>query len=398
MSPALPTTRYDSRKSGMSPALPTVRYYSRKGGVKILIVCGGSGGHIFPAIALAQSLKDKNKDIDLLFVGSDAVLDKRIFEKEALRYYVLSSNKMPYKPSFKTAAFLVKLFFDILKSFFILLKYSPDAVIGFGGYVSSPVIFAAFVLRIPGIVHEQNVVPGRSNKFLFRFADKIAISFEETKKYLGRFITKAVFTGNPIRITLLKDDRAGNIRKSGLDLKKFTILIIGGSQGAHNLNKAFLGALAGIDDEKRSLLQVIHITGITDYVWVSQEYKELGIEHRVFSFVDNIEEAYSASDLVVTRSGASAIFEAAYFGRPMILVPYPFAMSHQSENAKVFAGNGAAIHIDEKDMTGDIMKDSIEGLLRNRAVLEEMAKKAKYLSVPDSSYNLAAEVLKIIKR
>ncbi|MDP3790598.1 MAG: undecaprenyldiphospho-muramoylpentapeptide beta-N-acetylglucosaminyltransferase [Candidatus Omnitrophota bacterium] len=365
--------------------------------MKVLVACGGSGGHIFPAIALTQGLKERDKTIELLFVGSNNVLDKRIFEKEHLHYSLLSSNKLPYKASMKTIIFFVKLFFDIIKSFFIVIKHSPDAVIGFGGYVSSPVIFAAYILRVPTVIHEQNVVPGRSNSVLFRFADRIAVSFEETKKYLGRFSTKAVFTGNPIRANLFKDDKAESIKKFGLDAAKFTILIIGGSQGAHSLNKNFLQAMAKLDTQKSSLLQIIHITGITDYEWVSRAYEEIGIEHRVFSFIDNIEQAYSVSDLVVTRSGASAIFEIAYFGRPMILVPYPFAMSHQAENAKVFSRNGAAIQIDEKEMSPDIVKNRVESLLDNRAVLDQMAKRAKDLSVPDSSYNLAGEVLKIVK-
>ncbi len=366
--------------------------------MRIVIACGGSGGHIFPAVALAQVLKAKDKDVELLFVGSNAALDKRIFKKERVRYYLLSSNKLPYKKSLKTITFFIRVFFDIAKSFFILMRHSPDAVIGFGGYVSSPVILAAYILRIPRIVHEQNAVPGRANNILFRFADRIAVSFEETKEYLGRFNRKAVFTGNPIRITLLNNDRPGSVKKLGLDPGKFTILIIGGSQGAHNLNKAFLQALAELDKAKSSLLQIMHITGILDYGWVSQAYKELDLEHKVFSFIDNIEEAYSASDLVVTRSGASAIFEIAYFARPMILVPYPFASSHQAENARIFSKGGAAIQIDEKEMSGSLIKDKIEGFLDNRAILDEMGRRAKNLSVPDSSYNLAGEVLKIAKR
>jgi len=361
--------------------------------VKIAIACGGSGGHIFPAIALAQGLKEKDKGIDLLFIGSNTALDRRIFEKERCRYELISSNRLPYKRSLKTAVFSVKLFFDLLRSLFILIRYSPDVVAGFGGYVSSPVVLAASVLRIPIVVHEQNVVPGRAISILFRFANKIAVSFEETKKYLGRFSGKAVVTGNPIRASLLKDDRPSNVKRLGLSTDKFTVLVVGGSQGAHNLNNAVLQAVAKIDGRNRSKMQIIHITGVADYGWASQAYKELDIEHRVFSFVDSIEEAYSASDLVVTRSGASAIFEIAYFGRPMILVPYPFAMSHQAENAKVFSVKGAAIQIDEAQMSGDVMRARIEELLDNKAVLDEMSRKARSLSVPGSSHNLAAEIL-----
>lgn len=366
--------------------------------MKILIASGGSGGHIFPAVALAEELRFKDPSAEILFVGSDKALDRRIFEKEGFKYCLLSANKLPYGASFNTLFFLLKLSIDILKSLMIIVKYRPDAVVGFGGYVSAPVIAAAYILGVPRMVHEQNAVPGRANAMLFRFADRIAVSFEETKKYLRLYAKKAVFTGNPIRASLLKDDKSGNIKKLGLDPQKFTILVIGGSQGAHNLNKAFLNALLKMDEDTKRSLQVIHITGVADYGWASAAYKELSMEHRVHSFVDRIEEAYSVSDLIVTRSGASAIFEIAYFGRPMILIPYPFALSHQSENARIFSTRGAAVEIDEKDLSPDIMKERIEGLLKDRNKLSEMGESARRMSVPDSSHSLAQVVLSIRKR
>ena len=366
--------------------------------MKIIIACGGSGGHIFPAVALAEGLKAKDGSTEITFIGSDKALDRRIFTKEGFRYHLLSANKLPYRASFKTLFFLLNLSADFLKSLFILMKCRPDVVIGFGGYVSAPVIIATYILRIPRIIHEQNVVPGRANALLFRFAERIAISFKETKIYMGAYAKKTIFTGNPIRASLLKDDKAGNIKKLGLDPEKFTILVIGGSLGAHNLNKAFLKALSRMDKSVRNSLQIIHITGAADYGWAGDAYKELSLEHRVHSFMDRIEEAYSASDLIVTRSGASAIFEIAYFGRPMILIPYPFALSHQSENARIFSTKGAAIQIDEKDLSPDIMKDKIEDLLKDRKKLTEMGESARRISLPDSSYSLAEEVLSLGKR
>lgn len=365
--------------------------------MRIVIACGGSGGHIFPAMALAQGIKTKDKNIDIIFVGSNKALDRRIFEKEGFRYSMLSANKLPYNPSLGTFIFFIKLFLDLLKSLCILIKFRPNVAVGFGGYVAAPVIIAACILGIPRVVHEQNVVPGRANAKLFTLADRIAISFEDTKRYLGQYVYKAVFTGNPIRAALLKDDRAGNMKKLGLDADKFTILVIGGSQGAHNLNKAFLQALSQLDANTRSRLQAIHITGITDYGWAGAAYKELALEHRVYSFVDRIEEVYSAADLVVTRSGASAIFEIAYFGKPMVLIPYPFAMSHQVENARIFSEKGAAIQIDEKDMSPDLIRNSLMDLLKDRKRLNEMAESAKRLSMPDSSYTLAEEILRLVK-
>lgn len=363
--------------------------------MKILIAAGGSGGHIFPAVALARTLKDKGSDTDIKFVGSDKGLDKRIFEKEDFKFSLLSANKMPYRMTFGILLFCIKLAFDIVKALWIVISYGPDVVVGFGGYVSGPVIFVSYLLGIPRIAHEQNVVPGRANRLIFKMADKIAISFKETIAFLGPEAKKAFYTGNPIRTDVFKNDKRGGVERLGLDSRKFTILVIGGSQGAHFLNETFVNALSELDEKIRESLQVIHITGLKDYEWAQNFYKDLNLEHRVYSFIDKIEEAYSASDLVITRSGASAVFEIAFFGRPMILIPYPFAMSHQAENAKVFSEKGAAITIDEKDLSAKLFKDNIASLLNDRNRLNEMAKSAASLSIPEASDRLAEQILNL---
>lgn len=366
---------------------------------KVLIAAGGSGGHIFPAIALASTLlKDENYDLDIRFVGSNKVLDRRIFEKEGLDFSLLSANKLPYRVTLGALIFFVRLFFDLVKSFFIVISYKPDVVVGFGGYVSVPVIFVSYLFRVPRVVHEQNVVPGRANRLLFKMADVIAVSFRETIEYLGPDKRKALFTGNPIRASILKDAKESGKGALGLDESKFTILVIGGSQGAHTLNETFIKAMREIDEEIKKSLQIIHITGLKDYGWAREEYGILGIEHRVYSFIDRIEKAYSASDLIVTRSGASCIFEIAFFGRPMILVPYPFALSHQSENAKVFSQNGAAIIIDERDLSAGSFKDDILNLLGDEGRLNKMAESSNRLSVAGASRNLAGQIMRLARK
>lgn len=365
--------------------------------MRITIACGGSGGHIFPAIALAEGIKKKLYTADIMFIGSNKTLDKRIFEREGYRYALLSANKLPFKKSLAILPFIVKFLFDVLKSLWMLIGRRADIVVGFGGYTSSPVVLAAYILRIRTVIHEQNVVPGRANTILLRYADRIAVSFKETRRYLGCYEYKAVYTGNPIRISMQKREKRESLKALGLDADKFTILVIGGSQGAHNLNKSFLKALAQLKEDMRSSLQVIHITGISDYEWATEAYRDMAIDSRTYSFMDRIEEAYSASDLVVTRSGASAIFEIAYFGKPMILIPYPFAMSHQAENARIFSAGNAAIQIDEKELSPNLMRDKIEGLLNDKASLRRMGESARRLSVPDSSYNLAEEVISTSK-
>jgi len=368
--------------------------------MKILIASGGSGGHIFPAVALARTLEEKRPCAEIRFVGSNKDLDRRIFEKEGFRFWLLSANKLPYKRSLRLLTFFIKLKFDILKAFFIIVSYRPDVVVGFGGYAAFPIIFAARILGIPRIAHEQNVVPGRANKFLFGWSDTIAISFDETKIYLGPNAGRAVFTGNPIRYEIFsalnrKDAREAGIKQFGLDPEKFTILVIGGSQGAHFLNETFIKALSVIKDDIKICLQVIHITGPKDYEWAIKEYEKLdGPDRRIYSFIDRIEEAYSASSLVVTRSGASAIFEIAFFAKPMILVPYPFAMSHQAENAHAFCANGAAIEIEEAALSAVVFRDAITGLFNDRVRLNNLAQSAKSMSMPEASDNLAKLVLR----
>ncbi len=371
--------------------------------MRVLIAAGGSGGHIFPAVALARKLKEVRPDIDILFVGSNKALDKSIFEKESFRYSLLSANKLSYRITPKIALFLIKMKFDCLKSLFIVGSYRPDAMVGFGGYVSSVISLASFIFRVPIVAHEQNVVPGRANKLLFRWAAKIATSFKETERFTAEHASKVVLTGNPVRATICsatgaKCDKAACLKKFGFVQDKFTILLIGGSQGAHFLNQKFVEAAAIMDEKIKASLQVIHITGIKDYGWAMKEYEKLPLEARVYSFIDRIEDAYAVSDLIITRSGASALFEIALFEKPMILIPYPYAMSHQAENARAFSVRGAAIEIAEKDLSAGLLKDKILSLLNDRAALNGLAAAARDLKMPEASDNLARLVLGLSRR
>ena len=363
---------------------------------RILIAAGGSGGHIFPAIALGRTMRVIDRNVELFFVGSNKALDRRLFEKEGAPFSLLTANKLPYGLSPRLIPFFFKLLFDMIRSLSLMLRYRPGAVVGFGGYVSFPVIAAARALRIPAAVHEQNVVPGRSNRALFTMADRVAVSFEATKRFLGDNAGKAVVTGNPIRTEIFRDDRAQGMGRFGLDLNKFTILVIGGSQGAHALNRTFIDAILSMERKAREALQVIHITGVRDYEWALKAYGGAGIEHRVHSFIDRIEEAYAASDLVVTRSGASALFELAFLGKPMVLVPYPFAMSHQAENAAAFSEKGAAVLLEEKTLSARLFRETISALAGDRERLKRMGDSARRLSVPDASGVLARAVYDMI--
>ncbi len=364
--------------------------------MKILIASGGSGGHIFPAVALASNLKAKRSDVDISFVGSNRRLDKKIFDQNGLRYTLLSSNKMPYGVSLRWIPFLLKALHDIVKGFFIVFFKNPDAIVGFGGYVSVPIVVAGCLLKIPAVVHEQNVVPGRANRFLFRFARIITVSFRETERLINGFGARVSFTGNPIRPDICTYRCDDCLKNFGFKKERFTILVMGGSSGSHNLNKAFVEFLQSLDENRRQEIQVIHIAGERDCAWVSSRYADMHIQGRAFSFLENIDEAYSACDLALTRSGSSALFELAYFAKPMILVPYPHAMSHQLENARVFGEGGAAICVEEKGLFADSFNQAILGLEGDCHKLKEMSDRAKAMSIPDASDRLADEVVRLV--
>lgn len=362
--------------------------------VKILIAAGGSGGHIFPAIALKRTLTRRGS-CEIKFVGSNKAIDKRIFEKEGVAFSLLSANKLPYKKSPVVILFFIRLFLDLVRALWITARYRPTYCIGFGGYVSFPVLLAAKLLLVPTVVHEQNVVPGRANKILFKIADKVAVSFADTIEQIplsGR--NKFLVTGNPIRTGDFKTDRALSAKNFGLESAKFTVLVVGGSQGAHVLNENFIRSVSRMEGSIRAGLQIIHLTGVKDYEWALAEYGKMApLQARVYSFIDKIEDAYSAADLIVTRAGASALFEIAYFGKAMIVVPYPYASSHQLDNARAFSSRGAAIEVEEKDLSDSFFRDQIEGFLKDRSKLAAMGAAAKKAAAPQASEKLADIVM-----
>lgn len=357
--------------------------------MKTLIASGGSGGHIFPALALAKELaKEKN---EIIFIASARRLDKRMLQSETYKKIFLSANPMPYRFTLRWVLFSLKLISDSLYAFYILRRFRPDVVVGFGGYSAGAMVLLAAALGIRTVIHEQNVVPGRTNKFLDKFVDKIAISFPETKKYFKN--KNVVFTGNPLREESLAECRSVATGKFHLDPDRKTILVMGGSQGARSLNELVSKALGALPAAEKEKLQVIHISGPRDKDRISSFYRENGISGEVFGFVDNINEAYSACDLAISRAGAAAVFELAAFAKPMVLIPYPSRKNNQHFNAKVFAGHNAAIFKDEKNLGGQELKDVIIELIDDPARQKALATNAKNLSVTDGARRLKEEVM-----
>lgn len=360
--------------------------------MKILIAAGGSGGHIFPAIALAKELTREPAN-RVIFAASKRALDRKMLEREPFKKIYLSINPMPYRFDLRFARFMIKFLYDAVLSLIILIRERPDVSCGFGGYTSGAIMVISSLMGIKTIVHEQNLVPGRANRILDRFVDVTAVSFEESKKYFR--VSHPVFTGNPLREAIItgRDRPASDL--TVLPNKGFTLLIMGGSQGARSLNRVCLDAISLLDYHLKKEMNIIHITGPTDCREIDEAYKKTGLHARVFSFIDDIHDAYRAADLAISRSGAAAIFELAFYGKPMILIPYPFKKNNQRFNAEYFAKKGAAIYLDEKTLSKRALKDLIELLVNDKMRLSALSDGARRLACPDAAKRLSGEIIKL---
>lgn len=337
--------------------------------MKILVVTGTSGGHVFPALSFLDTLKDKYKRIDTLLVVTKRVRKSWIpLDNYKVRY--LSFSPIEFSFNFRNIVAILRFFKGSLESIFIMLEFRPDIVVGFGTIDCVPLLLLAWVMRLKTLIHEQNVSPGRANRLLARFADKIAISFDQTQEYLKDYRKKIILTGNPIRKELKKIDRRQALNFFGFKEDKLTILVMGGSHGSHRINAGFLKAVSLLSDTHK--LQSIHITGIKDYELIKDGYKNLNVNSGVFIFLNAMQYAYSACDLVVSRAGATSITEIMFFGLPAILIPYPYAYKHQLNNARALEKMGAAIIINDNDLDSDLLGKNIESLIERPDKLKDM--------------------------
>jgi len=365
--------------------------------MKVILAAGGSGGHIFPSLALASELEKKGVT-DIFFVSSKRKLDKNLLKDSRHRCFFLSANPMPLKfdPA-GAVSFAVKLIADSIISLWLIAKLRPDVVAGFGGYSSGAIVKCARMFGVPVLIHEQNYAPGKANRMLSRDADCIAVSFKGSAGYFKNARGRVVYSGNPLRVDMLSNDRAASAGKLGISPEKFTVLVMGGSQGSSFLNSTVSETARRIKDKKGDSVQFIHLTGRKDYEKVAAFYGENGIPGRVFPFLDRIDDAYAASDLAISRSGAAAIFELAFYAKPMILVPYPSVKNNQRSNAEYFSRSGAAVYKEEKDLSADGLAEEVLGILSDEKRRGSIARAAESLSMPEAGRILADEVIKLGK-
>ncbi len=357
--------------------------------MKVVIVAGGTGGHLFPGLAIARKLREK--DSEVIFVGRKRGWEAGIVPREGFEFVSISAGgwlgKSPGRRLYSALETLAGLF----QSLFILLRLRPRMVVGMGGYVAGSFVLAAWLLRFPTVIHEQNLVPGVTNRLLGRFVNEVEVSFPESSRFFPRGRVRV--TGNPVREEIR---RTGTLERKTKSRK--TLLVTGGSQGAHRLNLAFAEAI-GFLKEKMNSWQIIHLSGGKDHDLMVRTYKEAEMEARVYPFLQRMEEAYREADLVVARAGATTVAEIMACGLPSILVPYPLATyHHQEENARWLERRGAAITLREKELTGEKLAKTILSLMADEERLSRMAEKSKSLGRPEAANDIVNRVMALGKR
>ncbi|AEE91286.1 UDP-N-acetylglucosamine--N-acetylmuramyl-(pentapeptide) pyrophosphoryl-undecaprenol N-acetylglucosamine transferase [Tepidanaerobacter acetatoxydans Re1] len=367
---------------------------------KIILAGGGTGGHIYPAIAIATGLKQEFPDSDILFIGTNKGLEKELVKKAGFSLKTIRVKGFQRKLSFDTIISVKELALSAIDSVNIIKKEKPDIVIGTGGYVAGPVVFFASLMGVHTAIHEQNVTPGITNRILSKFVEKVFISFPDSLKYFPK--NKTVLTGNPVRNEITKSIRSQALKKFGLLLNIPTVLCFGGSQGAARLNDAILYIINEIKDTKR--FQLIHITGINHYEKTIDLLANKGIDlsklgHIIIRpYIHEMQDAYAVADLVISRAGALSISELNACGKPAILIPLPTAANrHQDFNAKFMEENGAAIVISEASLSGEKLLDTISNIIFDQKRLHQMAAASKNLAREDALEKILAEIVKLVK-
>jgi len=354
--------------------------------MKYLITGGGTGGHIYPALAIAWEIKNRYKDAQILYVGTERGLESELVPKEGFEFRTIRVQGMPRKLNIDTLKAIRQMLLGIKDAKRVINEFKPDVVIGTGGYVSGPVVYAAARKHIPTFIHEQNAFPGITNRILSRYVDKVMVTFEESKKYFKKQ-EKIVLTGNPIRKSILEIDK----KKAYFDLKVNPsyplVLSFGGSGGQKKLNDAMLYVIEKNLDKN---MQIIHVTGSRFYDEFMRELESRNItlkeNNKVVPYMYDMPKVLNIADLVVTSAGAITLAEISAIGLPSILIPKGYtAENHQEFNAKAFEENGASYLILEKDLTGEKLNKAINDIIYDKNKLKQMSINSRKLGKIDAT-------------
>jgi UDP-N-acetylglucosamine--N-acetylmuramyl-(pentapeptide) pyrophosphoryl-undecaprenol N-acetylglucosamine transferase len=361
---------------------------------KVILAGGKTGGHVFPAIAMAKEFKKRFPESKVIFVGTKDGLESEIVPKYGFKLIFIQARGLKRKLSLSNLVLPYYVLKSLYQSLRILNEERPDLVVGTGGYVSFPVVVSARLKNIPTLIQEQNSYPGVSTRLLAFLVDRVCLSYLSSINY---FLTKGKLTviGNPVRGDIVSANRYEALRKFNLDPAKKTIFIFGGSQGAHAINRVVLDSLDFLSERWQLLWQ----TGVNDFVFVSERVKGKKIKCVVSPFIEDMRSAYAASDLVIARAGALTLAEITACGKPSLLIPYPYATAdHQRYNAEVLQKEGAAQIILQRDLTGEILAQKLSSVLSDEERLKKMAEQSRKMGKPDATSLLVNEMEQLLKR
>ena len=357
---------------------------------KFIISGGGTGGHIFPAISIADELKFRFSQSDLLFVGARDRMEMIKVPAHGYKIKGLWISGFKRKLSLGNLLFPFKVVYSLFHSLIIISKFKPEVVIGTGGFASGPILFIASLFKIPTLIQEQNSYPGITTRLYADKAQVVCIAFDEAKNYLKGH---CIVTGNPTRKSILNGHRSDAAKTFNFSPGKDTVFLFGGSQGSAALNKIMNTAINSLQQED---IQVIWQTGYNQFSKF-QHHDSDAI--RVVPFIDLMSDAYALSDLIISRAGALTLSEITVCGKPSILIPFPGAAGdHQMKNAKVLAKANAAQLIDEKDLSSSLLVKTVLKLLHNKEKLEQMAHQTKNLAKPDATETIVDQIFQMIDK
>lgn len=365
--------------------------------IKIVLSGGGTGGHIYPAIAIGRELLAKNENCQIFYIGNPKNLEKTLIEKENFEFLPISIKGMPKSKNLVLIKWLFELAIAVFTSLIYFIKIKPDAVLGTGGYVSGPALIAAKILNIPFMLHDSDAIPGIVTRKMAPFANAVNISFDAAKKHIKAKEIK--INGNPLRNDFNSTNKVDSLKKLELNPEKFTILVMGGSQGAKSINQAI--STCALDLIENLEIQIIHQTGLKNY----EEYMDNisaqlrnNSSYLVKPYLDDMALYLSSADLVVARAGSLSLSEFNLCALPSILIPYPYAANnHQYHNAKALEDLGAAICLEDNLCDGDNLFEIISSLTKDKEKLSQMKNANLAIAKPNATKEICELLLSIIK-
>lgn len=364
--------------------------------MRVIIAGGGTGGHLFPGLAIAEEFKNRDYSTEVIFVGTEDGIEARVVPREGYPIKFLRVEGLVGVSAIKKIKAIVKAFFSIVDSYKIIKTVRPDIVIGVGGYASGVTMLAAFLMSIPTMILEQNSVPGLTNKILGRFIRTVCITYQESISFFPK--AKTFLTGNPVRMQIRKGSIESAYKLFSLDRGLFTIFIFGGSSGAKSINMAIVDALNYLYD-LRDKIQFLHQTGMSDYEKIREAYRKLGFKGIITPFIYQMGEAYAVADIAISRAGATTLAELTALGKPAILIPYPYAAGrHQELNARKLLEMGAAKMILDSELKGESLAHHIRELYMNETMRTEMQRNSKAIGRPEACARVVDIAMSLLKQ